>query len=149
MTRDIGGTGVWPVCGYDRQDACPTENKTAFARTRRALKVVSIMWESYEAQHKWLDEKFNHINTILGNIQKSMAELKGIHAACVSRCNTEMDKVYDRLRNVEHKQAAKNGAEEREKQNRQSENLTWQMIIALGTALSAVGAFIGYFIGRG
>jgi hypothetical protein len=36
-----------------------------------------------------------------------------------------------------------------EKENRQSENLTWQMIIALGTALSAVGAFVGYFIGRG
>jgi len=60
-----------------------------------------------------------------------------------------MDKVYHRLRTVEHKQAAKNGAAEREKENRQSENLTWQMIIALGTALSAVGAFIGYFIGRG
>jgi len=107
------------------------------------------MWESYEAQHKWLDEKFNHINTILGNIQKSMADLKEIHAACVNRCNSEMDKVYNRLRHVEHKQAAKNGAEESEKANRQSENLTWQMIIALGTALSAVGAFIGYFIGRG
>ncbi len=107
------------------------------------------MWESYEAQQKWLEERFNHINTILGNIQKSMAELKEIHAACFNRCNTEMDKVYSRLRQVEHKQAAKNGADEHEKQNRQSENLTWQMIIALGTALSAVGAFIGYFIGRG
>jgi len=107
------------------------------------------MWESYEAQQKWLEERFNHINTILSNIQENLGELKEIHAACVNRCSAEMDKVYHRLRNVEHKQAAKNGAAEREKENRQSENLTWQMIIALGTALSAVGAFIGYFIGRG
>ena len=104
---------------------------------------------AYEVQHRWLEERFNHINTILTNIQHKMTELKEIHSTCANRCNTEMDKVYHRLRNVEHKQAAKNGAEEREKESRQSENLTWQMIIALGTALSAVGAFVGYFIGRG
>ncbi|MBI4965349.1 MAG: hypothetical protein HY913_18880 [Desulfomonile tiedjei] len=107
------------------------------------------MWESYEAQQKWLEERFNHINTILANIQKNMSELKEMHSACVNRCNIEMDKVYHRLRHVEHKQAAKNGAEAHRKESIQSENLTWQMVIAMGTALSAVGAFVGYFIGRG
>lgn len=107
------------------------------------------MWENSESQMKWLDERFNHINTILTNIQTAVAELKDMHALCVRRCSHDMDKVYQRLRNVEQKQAAKNGAEEHKRKSKEAESLTWQMIIAFGTALSAIGAFIGYFIGRG
>jgi len=107
------------------------------------------MWETSESQAKWLDERFNHINTILSNIQAVVAELKDMHVLCVRRCSNDMDRVYHRLRNVEQKQAAKNGAEEQRRKRQEAENLTWQMIIALGTALSATAAFIGYFIGRG
>jgi hypothetical protein len=107
------------------------------------------MGEIDDSQMKWLDERFNHIKTILSTIQATMAELKEMHGVCVQRCNNEMEGVYQRLRQVEHQQAAKDGAEEHERKTREAENLTWQMIIAFGTALSAMGAFAGYFIGRG
>lgn len=107
------------------------------------------MWETGDSQLKWLDERFNHINTILSTIQTTMAELKEMHGLCVKRCSSEMDGVYQRLRQIEHRQAVKNGAEEHHRKRKEAESLTWQMIIAFGTALSAIGAFVGYFIGRG
>ena len=100
-------------------------------------------------QNRWLDEKFNHVDTILRNIQGMVEELKSNQIRCVNRCNLEMSDLYHRLRKIEQKQAAYNGAEERQKSARQSQNITWQMIIALGTALSAIGIFIGYFLGKG
>jgi len=106
--------------------------------------------EQTHAEHqRWLDEKFNHVDTILRTIQSMVEELKANQLRCVNRCNLEMGDVYHRLRKVEHRQAAQNGAEERQKESKQSQNITWQMIIALGTAISAVGIFIGYFIGKG
>lgn len=100
-------------------------------------------------QNRWLDEKFNHVDTILRNIQKVVEELKANQLRCVNRCSLEMSEIYHRLRKTEQKQAAYNGAQERQKISRQSQNVTWQMVIALGTALSAIGVFVGYFIGKG
>jgi hypothetical protein len=107
------------------------------------------MAQAHAERRKWLDEKFSHIDTILHTIQSMVEELKANQLRCVNRCNLEMGEIYHRLREVEHQQAAQTGAEERQKESNQSRSLTWQMIIALGTAISAVGMFIGYFIGKG
>ncbi len=107
------------------------------------------MTGSYETQQRWLDERFNHVKTILKNIQRTVEEVKESHNRCANRCGTEMGEVYHRLRDVEHKLAATNGAEEHKKEANRLRNLTWQMIIAVGTALSAVGAFLGYMMGKG
>jgi hypothetical protein len=106
------------------------------------------MTKSYEIHQKWLDERFNHVNTVLDHISRAVEDLHDSHARCSSRCSVEMDEVYHRLREVEQKQAVKNGAEEHEKESKQAENITWQMIIALGTAASAIGVFVGYFMGK-
>jgi len=107
------------------------------------------MTESYEAHQKWLEERFNHLNTILKNIQRTVDELKESRTNCIARCNTKMNEVYHRLREVERRQAAKNGAEEHKRDFIRSRNLTWQMIIALGSALSAAAIFVGYLMGKG
>jgi len=104
---------------------------------------------TYETQQRWLDERFNHVKTILSTIQRTVEEVKESHSRCANRCNTEMGEVYHRLRDVEHRLAARNGADEHKKEAKRSRNLTWQMIIAMGTALSAVGVFLGYMMGKG
>lgn len=106
------------------------------------------MTEECRSRQKWLEERFNHVDTILSYIREAVEELKEDRIECAKRCNSEMSDVTHRLREVERKQARRNGAEEREKDSLQSRNVTWQMIVAFATALSTVGVFLGYLIGK-
>ncbi|MGB9618273.1 MAG: hypothetical protein ACP5M0_14355 [Desulfomonilaceae bacterium] len=106
------------------------------------------MTETIEMERKWLDERFSHLDTVLDHIRQSLAELKDAQARCVNRCASERREMHERLRRVERRQAAQNGAREHERDARQLRNLSWQMVIALATAASAVGAFLGYFVWR-
>lgn len=101
-----------------------------------------------ETHQNWLDERFNHVNTILDHIKRTVEDLRDSHARCANRCVVEMGEVYHRLRELEEKQAVRTGAEEHRKASVQDQNVTWQMVIALGTAASALGAVLGYFVGR-
>jgi len=106
------------------------------------------MSDAIEMERKWLDERFSRLETVLDYIRQSLAELKDNQARCVNRCTSEMRQVYERLREAERRDASRNGAEEHERDARQLRNLSWQMVIALATAASAVGVFLGYFVGR-
>ncbi len=106
------------------------------------------MTEEWDSRQKWLEERFNHIDTILSYIQKAVEELKEDRLECARRCGVEMSDMSGRLREVERKQTLKNGAEEHEKDSLQSRHVTWQMIVAFATALSTVGVFLGYLIGK-
>lgn len=106
------------------------------------------MKKSYAVNHKWLNERFNHVNTILDHIRRAMSDLGDSQARCANRCNADMNEMYHRIRELEQKQALTNGANAHKKESQQAKNLTWQMIIALGTAGSAIGVFVGYFIGK-
>lgn len=106
------------------------------------------MTEECRSRQKWLEERFNHVDTILGYIRKGLEELKEDRIECARRCSLEMSEVTHRLREVERKQAQQNGAEEREKDSLQSRHVTWQMVVAFATALSTVGVFLGYLIGK-
>lgn len=106
------------------------------------------MEKSYGVHHGWLAERFNHVNTILDHIRTTLEELRDSHARCANRCTAEMNEVYHRLRDLEQEQALKNGVHAHKKESEQAKNLTWQMIIALGTAASAIGVFIGYAMGK-
>jgi|UniRef100_A0A7C4AQH0 uncharacterized coiled-coil protein SlyX len=101
-----------------------------------------------EMEKKWLDERFSHLATALDHIRQSIDELKDNQIRCVNRCSSEMRQVYERLRDVENRQAARNGAHEHERDARELRNIGWQMVIALATAASAIGAFLGYFVWR-
>lgn len=106
------------------------------------------MTEECRSRQQWLEERFNHVDTILGYISKSVDELKEERIECAKRCGVEMSEVTHRLRAVERKQARRNGAEERDKDALQSRHVTWQMIVAFATVLSSVGVFLGYLIGK-
>jgi len=107
-----------------------------------------MMSDAYKSHQRWLEERFSHVGTILDSIQRSVQELKQSHAHCSGRCNAEMGEVYHRLRDVEHRMAERNGAFAHEKEALQSRNVAWQMVIALGTALSAMGMVAGYLMGK-
>ncbi len=98
----------------------------------------TTMTESVDIQHKWLEERFNHVNTVLGHIRET-----------VDRLSTQMTDMLTRVQETELKQAIQIGHEENRKHTQASQNLRWQMIIAFGTAISGVAAFIGYFMGKG
>lgn len=106
------------------------------------------MTEEWNARQKWLEERFNHIDTILSYIRKAVEELKEDRVECARRCAVEMGDMSSRMREVERKQTLQNGAEEREKDSLQSRYVTWQMVVAFATALSTVGVFLGYLIGK-
>lgn len=106
------------------------------------------MADIIEMEKKWLDERFRHLDTVLDHIRQSLAELKDNQARCVNRCAAEMHQVYARLRDIERKEAARNGARKNQQDARQLRNLGWQMVIALATAASAIGVFLGYFVWR-
>ena len=101
------------------------------------------MSETWEIERKWLDERFSRLETVLEYIRQSLAEVKDNQIRCFNRCRSEMRSVHERLSAVERREAARNGAEEHERDIRQLRNLSWQMVIALATAASAVGAFLG------
>ncbi|MCL5126103.1 MAG: hypothetical protein M1511_16700 [Deltaproteobacteria bacterium] len=107
------------------------------------------MTDATDIQHKWLEERFNHVNTVLAHIRESVDHLRLTQAAFMNRCSTEMTDLIDRVRETERKQAIQAGHEENRKHAQATLNLRWQMIIAFGTAISGIAAFIGYFMGKG
>lgn len=106
------------------------------------------MPKSYPINQHWLHERFDHVNTILEHIRLAVHELRDNQALCANRCKTEMNEMYHRMRDLEQKQALANGASAHRKESQQIQNLGWQMLIALGTVGSAIGAFVGYLIGK-
>ena len=107
------------------------------------------MTEATDIQHKWLDERFNHINTILSHIRETVDHLKETQADFMNRSSIQMTDLLIRVQDTERNQAVQRGREENRRRTEPSQNLKWQMIIALGTAISGVAAFVGYFMGKG
>ncbi|MFA6223254.1 MAG: hypothetical protein WC647_13145 [Desulfomonilaceae bacterium] len=107
------------------------------------------MTEATDIQHKWLDERFNHINTILSHIRETVDHLKETQADFMNRSSIQMTDLLIRVQDTERNQAVQRGREENLRRTETSQNLKWQMIIALGTAISGVAAFVGYFMGKG
>jgi hypothetical protein len=107
------------------------------------------MTDSVEIQQKWLEERFNHTNTILGHIRETVEQLRNTQIEFMNRCSIQMTDFLVRVQDIEHKQAVQHGHEESRKQSEASQSLRWQMIIGLGTAISGLAAFVGYFMGKG
>lgn len=97
---------------------------------------------------RWLNERFEHINTILNHVKDAVDKVREDQSRFIQRCECEMYSVGNRIREIERRQDEMTGARMNldESQNRQ--NLTWQMLIALGTAFSAIAAIAGYFVGK-
>ncbi len=106
------------------------------------------MSDAFEMERKWLEERFSRLETVLDHIRQSLTELKDNQVRCFNRCASDMHHVHQRLRDIERRDAVRNGAEEHERNMVQLRNLSWQMVIALATAASAIGAFLGYFVWR-
>jgi hypothetical protein len=107
------------------------------------------MTDTSDIQRKWLDERFNHINTILSHIRETVDHLKETQADFMNRSSIQMTDLLIRIQDTERHQAVQRGREENRMRTETSQNLKWQMIIALGTAISGVAAFVGYFMGKG
>ena len=107
------------------------------------------MTDSIDIQHKWIEERFNHVNTVLGHIRETVDHLRETQIEFMNRLSTQMADMLARIRETERKQAIETGHKENRKHAQDSQNLRWQMIIAFGTAISGVAAFIGYFMGKG
>jgi hypothetical protein len=107
------------------------------------------MNENIPMNHHWLEERFNHINTILGHIRETVDHLRETQAEFMNRCSTQMADLSVRVQKAEHNQAVQLGYEENHHRYEASQNLRWQMIIAIGTAISGAAAFVGYFMGKG
>jgi hypothetical protein len=105
--------------------------------------------DSLETHQLWLDERFSHMNTVLEYIRRSVDDLKQEHARCAVRCTEEMHHHNGRLRELEHSQAALKGADENNRRTQRSDSVTWQMVVAVATALSALGVCLSYVIGKG
>ena len=98
---------------------------------------------------QWLDERFNHVNTILVHIRETVDLLRETQAEFMNQCSTQISDLSARVQKAEHKQAVQFGHDENHLRYEASQNLRWQMIIAIGTAISGAAAFVGYFMGRG
>lgn len=107
------------------------------------------MTDSIDIQQKWLEERFNHMNTVLAHIRETVDYVRETQIEFMNRCSIEMMDILARVQETERKQAVQAGHEENRKHTQASQNLRWQMIIAFGTAISGVAAFIGYFMGKG
>jgi len=104
--------------------------------------------DTFELEKKWLEERFNHLDTVLNHVRETLHELKDSHSRCVNRCAAEMAGISDRLWDLERSQAARNGVREHRRDARQSANVNWQMVIALASAASAAVALLGYVLWR-
>ena len=107
------------------------------------------MTDTSDIQRKWLDERFSHINTILSHIRETVDHLKETQADFMNRSSIQMTDLLIRVQDTERHQAVQRGREENRMRTETSQNLKWQMIIALGTAISGIAAFVGYFMGKG
>ncbi|MGP8281979.1 MAG: hypothetical protein ACLQT6_04625 [Desulfomonilaceae bacterium] len=107
------------------------------------------MTDSIDIQHKWLEERFNHVNTVLGHIRETVDRLRETQIEFMNRCSTQRTDILTRVQESERKLAIQTGHEENRKHTQASQNLRWQMIIAFGTAISGIAAFVGYFMGKG
>jgi len=106
------------------------------------------MSDALDMEKKWLEERFSRLDTVLDHIRQTLNELKDNQSRCVDRCHSQMSRISERLRELEHGQAARNGAQEHEREARQTANVSWQMVIALASAASAMVAFLGYVLWR-
>ena len=106
------------------------------------------MIDAIDIQTKWLEEKFEHINTVLGHVRDSVDKVREEQSRFITRCDCEMNSVNLRIREIERRQDEMTGAKNSMTESRSRQNLTWQMMIALGTAFSALAALIGYFMGK-
>lgn len=106
------------------------------------------MVDSVEIQNKWLDERFNHINTVLSHVKDAVDKVRREQSRFITRCDCEMHSVSMRIREIERRHDEMTGAKKNMTESHNRQNLTWQMMIALGTAISALAATIGYFMGK-
>jgi hypothetical protein len=107
------------------------------------------MKDPLQTHQRWLEEKFSHVNTVLDHIRKSVDDVKSSQEKCMTNCNSQLNSLHLRLLAAETRQAETRGAQDFVRDVKQSANVTWQMVIALGTALSGLAAFVGYFLGKG
>lgn len=106
------------------------------------------MIEAADIQSKWLEEKFEHVNTLLGHVRDSIDKVREEQSRFITRCDCEMNSVSMRIREIERRHDEMTGARIGMTDSHNRQNLTWQMMIALGTAFSALAALIGYFMGK-
>ncbi len=107
------------------------------------------MIDAIDTRNKWLEEKFEHINTVLGHVRESVDKVREEQSRFITRCDCEMNSVSMRVREIERRQDEMIGATKSVTESRSRQNLTWQMMIAVGTAFSSLAALIGYFMGKG
>lgn len=106
------------------------------------------MIDSTDIRNKWLDEKFEHVNTILTHVKDAVDKVREDQSRFINRCDCEMNHVKTRLRDIERRHDEMIGVNKNINETRASRNLTWQMLIALGTGFSALAALVGYFMGK-
>jgi hypothetical protein len=106
------------------------------------------MTDALDIQNKWLAEKFEHINTILNHVKDSIDKLRDDQSAFICRCDSEMTQMGMRLREIERRHDEMKGGDKNRNELQTRQNLTWQMLIALGGLFSALAAIAGYFMGK-
>ncbi len=107
-----------------------------------------MVFDSNDIQAKWLDERFEHINTMLAHVRDSVDKVREDQSRCINRCDYEMNAFNTRLREIERLQDEMAGAGRNKVECRDRQSLTWQMVMAIGAVFSAMAAVITYVVGR-